>query len=410
MAQPPPRFSLGTFDVGAILKPKPSGNRLTWHNRLPDFRLEPLMLGPFLSQKPSGNRLTWHNRLPDILLEPLMLGPFLSQNQPEPSGNRLSYEPPPRLSVGTFDVGTILKREPSGNRLPYEPPPGYSLGTFDFGTILKPKPSGNRLTWHNRLPDFLLEPLMLEPFWSQNLQETASHTNHLPDFLSEPLMLGPFLSQKPSGNRLTWHNRLPDFLLEPLMLGPFLSQNQPEPSGNRLPYEPPPGFSLGTFDVGTIRKPKPSGIRLTWHNRLPDFLLEPLMLGQFLNIIKPEPSGNRLPYEPPPRFSLGTFDVGTILKPSGNRFLMIFFGHGWAVGFSQIQPPTLGVYSGGSLTYPFFSGSFFLTWHPSQGSVQAIIFFKSWTSEPPRRNKKSSFGKKHQSFDLDMLVTLGSFW
>ena len=183
-----------------------------------------------------------------------------------------------------------------------QPPPGFSLGTFDVGAILKPKPSGNRLTWHNRLPDFRLEPLMV----------------------------GPFLSQKPSGNRLTWHNRLPDFLLEPLMLGPFLSQNQPEPSGNRLPYDPPPGFSLGTFDVGTIRKPKPSGNRLTWHNRLPDFLLEPLMLGQFLNIIKPEPSGDRLPYEPPPRFSLGTFDVGTILKPepSGNRFLMIFFGHG----------------------------------------------------------------------------------
>ena len=82
-------------------------------------------------------------------------------------------QPPPGFSLGTFDVGTILKREPSGNRLPYEPPPGFSLGTFDVGTILKPKPSGNRLTWHNRLPDILLEPLMLGPFLSQNLQETA---------------------------------------------------------------------------------------------------------------------------------------------------------------------------------------------------------------------------------------------
>ena len=145
MAQPPPRFSLGTFDVGTILKPKPSGNRLTWHNRLPDF-----------------------------LLEPLMLGPFLSQNQPEPSGNRLPYEPPPGFSLGTFNVGTILK--PKTFRKPpnmAQPPPGFSLGTFDVGTILKPETSGNRLTWHNRLPDFLLEPLMLEPFLSQNLQETA---------------------------------------------------------------------------------------------------------------------------------------------------------------------------------------------------------------------------------------------
>ena len=242
-----------------------------------------------------------------------------------------------------------------------QPPPRFSLGTFDVGTILKPKPSGNRLTWHNRLPDFLLEPLMLGPFLSQNQPE-------------------------PSGNRLTWHNRLPDFVSEPLMLGPFLSQ-------------------------------KPSGNRLTWHNRLPDFLLEPLMLGPFLSQNQPEPSGNRLPYEPPPRFSLGTFDVGTILKPepSGNSFLMIFFGHAWTVGFSQIQPPTLGVYSGGSLTYPFFSGSFFLTWHPPRGQFRPSFFqiLDIWTPPPKQKviiwKEKTKFWFGHVS-DLGVILIVRNVW
>ena len=83
MAQPPPRFSLGTFDVGTILKPESART----------FRKPPNMA-----------------------------------------------QPPPGFCLGTFNVGTILK--PKTFRKPpnmAQPPPRFSLGTFDVGTILKPE-------------------------------------------------------------------------------------------------------------------------------------------------------------------------------------------------------------------------------------------------------------------------------
>ena len=177
-----------------------------------------------------------------------MAGPFLSQNLQETASHTKC---PPDCHVGTLNGGTILKPEPSGNRIPDEMPPRLScwnlewredchVGTLDGGTILKPEPSGNRLPHEmpprlppptrNAHPIFMLEPCMVGPFSCQKFQETASQMECLPDFHVGTLSGGNILTLEPSGT---------------LSGGTIL---KPEPSGNRLPHDMPPRFSCWNLE------------------------------------------------------------------------------------------------------------------------------------------------------------------
>ena len=133
----------------------------------------------------------------------------------------------------------------------------YMVGSHVFSIFSKASsipPLSNALGIEFHIGNFSVGPLL-----SHNLEKTAPQTKHIPDFYVGTLNGGIIFKPESSGTPLPHEtpakrNAPQIFMLEPLSNGTILT---PEHSGTHLSGERLPDIQVGTFDDGTILKPKP---------------------------------------------------------------------------------------------------------------------------------------------------------